>query len=251
MAASTTFAAVPLLVILAAAILGNTDAATHVVGDSLGWTIPSGSSVYPNWASQQTFKVGDILVFNFATGAHDVAVVPKASYDGCTSSNPISLQTVGPARINLTSPGQAYFICTFGQHCSLGQKLTVSVSGASTPSTTPAPPTSAPAPAKTPAAATPAPAPKTPAGPAPTPASVPAPSPASVPSSSPAPGPGGAPTPSSAPGPGGTPAPTPTSPSGAPGGGSSSPPPSSAPVTATATATLVVMLLSFVIGITC
>ena len=70
MAASTTFAAVPLLVILAAAILGNTDAATHVVGDSLGWTVPSGSSVYPNWASQQTFKVGDIL------GTYEIFMYP-------------------------------------------------------------------------------------------------------------------------------------------------------------------------------
>lgn len=34
----------------------------HVVGDSMGWTIPPNTSVsYSNWASAKTFIVGDIL----------------------------------------------------------------------------------------------------------------------------------------------------------------------------------------------
>lgn len=33
----------------------------HVVGDSMGWTIPSNTSAYSNWASGKTFMVGDIL----------------------------------------------------------------------------------------------------------------------------------------------------------------------------------------------
>lgn len=51
-----------MLVVLAAADVEKTFAATYVVGDSLGWTIPSGgASTYSNWASQHTFRVGDTL----------------------------------------------------------------------------------------------------------------------------------------------------------------------------------------------
>nr|GEW51399.1 hypothetical protein [Tanacetum cinerariifolium] len=34
---------------------------SHVVGGSLGWTIPSSNGVYGTWASGQTFNVGDSL----------------------------------------------------------------------------------------------------------------------------------------------------------------------------------------------
>jgi hypothetical protein len=34
----------------------------HVVGDSLGWTVPPNSAAtYANWVSGKTFMVGDIL----------------------------------------------------------------------------------------------------------------------------------------------------------------------------------------------
>ncbi|KAL2542946.1 Non-specific serine/threonine protein kinase [Abeliophyllum distichum] len=70
------------------------------------------ASFYTNWASQHVFRSGDILVFNFTTGAHDVAKVTKAAYDGCTSNNPISLITLGPTNVTLDSTGEAYYICT-------------------------------------------------------------------------------------------------------------------------------------------
>lgn len=37
-------------------------AATYEVGDSMGWTIPSGgAAAYSTWAANKTFKVGDKL----------------------------------------------------------------------------------------------------------------------------------------------------------------------------------------------
>ncbi|KAK1418475.1 hypothetical protein QVD17_27620 [Tagetes erecta] len=129
----------------------NTIAQTrHVVGDTLGWTIPSnGAAAYTTWASQQTFTVGDTLVFNFNNGLHDVAEVSAAAYDPCTSTNPITLITTGPATLPLTTPGPHYYICTFTSHCQIGQKLAINVSASTTtpPSTTPAsPPTTTPPP---------------------------------------------------------------------------------------------------------
>ncbi|XP_021803934.1 cucumber peeling cupredoxin-like, partial [Prunus avium] len=86
-------------------------------------------------------------VFNFATNAHDVQQVPKASFDSCSSDNAIgSAITTGPANVTLPSAGEHYFICTISTHCQSGQKLAITVSssatspGASPPSVPPPPP---------------------------------------------------------------------------------------------------------------
>ncbi|KAL6144840.1 hypothetical protein ACLB2K_055530 [Fragaria x ananassa] len=115
----------------------------HVVGDSVGWNIPqNGPQDYVTWASSQTFVVGDILSFNFATNAHDVVEVPKASFDSCSSTNAIgSTVTTGPANVTLASAGEHYYICTVGSHCQSGQKLAITVSASATsPGTSPSAP---------------------------------------------------------------------------------------------------------------
>ncbi|ONI16229.1 hypothetical protein PRUPE_3G086500 [Prunus persica] len=157
----------------------------HVVGDSLGWTIPQSGQQYVTWASANKFAVGDFLImpdviillvrtttwhchvvvpyhsiisphtrrsliilqfFNFATNAHDVQEVPYASFDSCSSDNTIgSSITTGPANVTLTSAGDNYFICTYGTHCQSGQKLAITVSAAA-PGASPSGPTSAPPP---------------------------------------------------------------------------------------------------------
>ncbi|KAH0687318.1 hypothetical protein KY285_017878 [Solanum tuberosum] len=106
----------------------------HVVGDSMGWTVPSNGAVdYTNWAAGKTFRVGDTLVFNFATSRHDVQQVEETSFDGCNSQNAIGAAIMtGPANITLNSTDDHYFICTFGTHCQDGQKLEISVSDDST-----------------------------------------------------------------------------------------------------------------------
>ncbi|EEF44800.1 cucumber peeling cupredoxin [Ricinus communis] len=131
----------------------------HVVGDGIGWTVPSnGPAAYTNWATGKSFAVGDILSFNFATTAHDVLRVSEASYDACNNANPIGdLITTGPVNITLDSTGDHYYICTFSQHCQLGQKLAITVS-----SSAGTPPGSSPAPSVTPTT------PTTPTTPSPT-----------------------------------------------------------------------------------
>ncbi|KAF3437712.1 hypothetical protein FNV43_RR20468 [Rhamnella rubrinervis] len=162
----------------------------HVVGDSSGWIVPrTSASLYQDWASSNKFVVGDILTFNFVTNEHDVLQVPKASYDGCSSANPIGqMITTGPANVTLDSAGDHFYICTIGRHCLGGQKLSITVSaapGASPPSSnTPPPPATttpptAPSPTS-PADCTPAPAsPPTSGGPAPEGTSMPPPPPTS------------------------------------------------------------------------
>ncbi|KAI3827382.1 hypothetical protein L1987_01455 [Smallanthus sonchifolius] len=98
--------------------------------DALGWTIPpGGAATYSNWASQQSFTIGDTLVFNFITGFHDVAEVAQAAgYDPCTSNNTLSFNSTSPVTITLIRPGTHHYICTVIGHCQIGQKLTINVS---------------------------------------------------------------------------------------------------------------------------
>ncbi|XP_048134053.1 mucin-5B-like [Rhodamnia argentea] len=125
---------------------------TYTVGDTMGWTKPAGgAAVYQAWASNNLFEVGDILVFNFNNGAHDVAEVTKAAFDSCNGANTLSISTVPPGRITLTTAGQHFFICTVPGHCSSGQKVAINVTAAGSSATPP--PSSSVAP--TPKAATP------------------------------------------------------------------------------------------------
>ncbi|CAA0816474.1 Blue copper protein [Striga hermonthica] len=101
----------------------------HIVGGSVGWTtrIPN-ATFYSDWASGQTFRVGDTLVFNFMTGLHDVVQVPQASYTACSGNAAIGSPILtGPANVTLNTTGNHYYICTFGSHCQQGQRLSISV----------------------------------------------------------------------------------------------------------------------------
>ncbi|KAA0058752.1 mucin-5AC [Cucumis melo var. makuwa] len=102
---------------------------THIVGGSVGWTIPpGGAAFYVNWTAGKTFAVGDSLVFNFRTDVHDVERVPKLSFDICSDDNEIG-DTIesGPATVVLTTPGEHYYISGENQDCELGQKLAINV----------------------------------------------------------------------------------------------------------------------------
>ncbi|KAI9192136.1 hypothetical protein LWI28_018723 [Acer negundo] len=112
---------------LVASLLQGTAANDYTVGNATGWTNTQSADFYTSWANSFTFEVGDELVFNFGTGAHDVATVNKAAYDSCDKSNPINTTQSGPATVRLNNTGPHYFICTINQHCSQGQKLSVNV----------------------------------------------------------------------------------------------------------------------------
>ncbi|GMI92806.1 hypothetical protein HRI_002949900 [Hibiscus trionum] len=116
-------------VVLASTVLQITHAANYTVGDTTGWTFPPGgnSEFYNNWAADNNFLVGDILVFNFATGSHTVAEVTEAAYNNCSGTNPISIHNTGPASIVLNRTGAYHFICSVPGHCEAGQKLSVEV----------------------------------------------------------------------------------------------------------------------------
>ncbi|KAJ6355092.1 hypothetical protein OIU77_005644 [Salix suchowensis] len=119
---------------------------TFTVGNTTGWTVPpTGAAFYSTWAANTTIKVGDILVFNFATNIHDVVTVTKGRLR-CLhrKQSHIFRHPTPPVRITINASGDHYFFCSIANHCSSGQKLMISASDASS---SPGPqPTAAPAP---------------------------------------------------------------------------------------------------------
>ncbi|KAJ6435832.1 hypothetical protein OIU84_000958 [Salix udensis] len=158
-------------------------ATDYEVGDSTGWKAPSDSSFYSTWASGKTFTVGDTLKFTFTTGVHDVATVSKSDYDSCNIAGQSNVSKTGPTTITLSAPGTLYYFCTFSDHCSRGQKLSITVVASSTPSPPPSTP-SAPSPS-TPSTPSPPGTPPTTSSssPPPPPSSPPPPSPSAPPPS--------------------------------------------------------------------
>ena len=114
---------------------------------------------FMHWCGLQliTFLLMTFAVFNFTTGQHDVAKVTKSAYDACNGATTLFTLTTGPASVVLNETGEQYYICSFGTHCSLGQKLTIDVvnrtsatpSPAPQPSRSGSPPTASPVPTPT------------------------------------------------------------------------------------------------------
>ncbi|XP_058727629.1 mavicyanin-like [Vicia villosa] len=130
-----------LVIAFVATIVERTDAVDHTVGDTTGWTNSAGAKFYSDWASNNTFKQNDVLVFNFVAGGHSVAEINKADFDNCNVNSTTNAITTTPARFTLNRTGDFYFTCTFPTHCQTGgQKLTVKVPASSSstpPSATP------------------------------------------------------------------------------------------------------------------
>ncbi|XP_010536254.1 PREDICTED: umecyanin [Tarenaya hassleriana] len=130
------------LVVLAAVAVAAED---YDVGGDMGWRRPTDPEFYNQWVVGKTFHVGDVLEFEFAEGMHEVSVVNQEGYENCNTENPLDLFQKSPVKYTLNTTGTHFFLCPVGDHCMMGQKLAVTVVGASAGGHT-GPTTSAPAP---------------------------------------------------------------------------------------------------------
>ncbi|KAH7833228.1 hypothetical protein Vadar_004220 [Vaccinium darrowii] len=116
---AATAAVVCLLLVLNFEMAQATEARTYKVGGAKGWTFHD-----VGWGKGVMFNVGDIFVFDYKHGYHDVAIVNEAAYDSCNINKAPANATVyysGHDRIKLVK-GMNYFICTFKGHCQAGMK---------------------------------------------------------------------------------------------------------------------------------
>ncbi|CAI9283398.1 unnamed protein product [Lactuca saligna] len=91
----------------------------HVVGGKQGW---DESTDFDSWASGQTFKVGDTLVFKYSP-MHSVAELGSESeYKKCDVGSATNSMSDGNSVVKLTKEGTRYFACGTAGHCDSGMK---------------------------------------------------------------------------------------------------------------------------------
>ncbi|XP_040999919.1 mavicyanin-like [Juglans microcarpa x Juglans regia] len=113
-----------LLMVMAAVHISN--AAVYKVGDSAGWTT-IGNIDYKQWAATKTFRVGDIIHFEYNAQFHNVMRVTHAMYRACNVSAPLATYTTGNDTIKITRRGHHFFFCGVPGHCQAGQKVDINV----------------------------------------------------------------------------------------------------------------------------
>ncbi|XP_059317634.1 stellacyanin-like [Lycium ferocissimum] len=111
------------VVLILSLIVCSSSATNYIVGDSSGWDI---SSDLDTWLIGKSFKVGDVLVFQYSS-FDSVAEVTKENFDGCNTSNVLDSSKKGNTTFPLTKPGDRYFVSGNRLHCLGGMKLHVNV----------------------------------------------------------------------------------------------------------------------------
>uniref|UniRef100_A0A1J3GM17 Early nodulin-like protein 1 n=1 Tax=Noccaea caerulescens TaxID=107243 RepID=A0A1J3GM17_NOCCA len=131
-------------------IVNKAYAREFAVGGAKGWTVPSGSQVYSQWAEQSRFQIGDSLLFVYQPNQDSVLQVTRDAYDSCNTDAPTAKFADGKTSFALTHSGPYYFISGNKDNCNKNEKLVVIVmadrSGNNNNTTAPSPPSQAPAP---------------------------------------------------------------------------------------------------------
>ncbi|KAI3828852.1 hypothetical protein L1987_02962 [Smallanthus sonchifolius] len=79
-------------------------------------------------AKDKVFVVRDKLVFNYASGTHNVVKVNGTGFQQCSASSANGTLTSGRDVISLQTPGRKWYICGVAKHCELrNMKLAITV----------------------------------------------------------------------------------------------------------------------------
>ncbi|CAH2053205.1 unnamed protein product [Thlaspi arvense] len=132
-------------------IVNKAYAREFAVGGAKGWTVPSGSQVYSQWAEQSRFQIGDSLLFVYQPNQDSVLQVTRDAYDSCKTDAPTAKFADGKTSFALTHSGPYYFISGNKDNCNKNEKLVVIVmadrsGGGNNNATSSSPPSPAPAP---------------------------------------------------------------------------------------------------------
>lgn len=118
----------------------------HTVGGDAGWffnpTTNKTSSDFSSWAANQTFHLGDYLIFNTNTNQTVIKTYNKTTYDSCTTDDALDTDTFqydggsndfGKAMnigVPLTIEGTQYFFSDAddGEQCQHGMAFVIKVS---------------------------------------------------------------------------------------------------------------------------
>jgi len=102
------------------------------VGGMDAWALPTGgrSNLYQKWVANNTFKVGDSLLFLYPPSQDSVIQVTKEAFRSCDISSPIATFHDGNTVFKFNQWGSYYFTSGVPGHCQKYQKVDVLVLGA-------------------------------------------------------------------------------------------------------------------------
>ncbi|XP_015691986.2 blue copper protein-like [Oryza brachyantha] len=98
---------------------------------------------YGDWSSKNAVAVGDSVVFKYGS-PHTVDELSEADYKSCSFTSPVTSDASGSTTVTFDAAGTRYFACAAaaGSHCSMGQKVAITVSNSTAPSKGGSPPSS-------------------------------------------------------------------------------------------------------------
>ncbi|XP_062227329.1 basic blue protein-like [Phragmites australis] len=89
------------------------------VGDKAGWTFG-----VLEWSNYKPFRAGDVLLFRYPPGAHNVVQVDAEAVQDCEIPGNATVWSSGSDRITLAR-GVSFFVCGFPGHCKNGMKIAI------------------------------------------------------------------------------------------------------------------------------
>ncbi|TVU05019.1 hypothetical protein EJB05_48167, partial [Eragrostis curvula] len=89
------------------------------VGDSAGWSF--GVMGWPNY---KPFEAGDVLLFHYKPGTHNVVQVSSVQYALCQVSCNVTVWISGDDRVPL-GRGMSFFVSSIPGDCERGMKIAV------------------------------------------------------------------------------------------------------------------------------
>ncbi|XP_057422754.1 mavicyanin-like [Lotus japonicus] len=113
------------LTLLSSFLLSSVMAKVYTVGDQEEW---SSQTNYALWAEGYNFSLGDVLVFKYLKGQHNVYEVQENTFRSCdASSGVLAKYESGEDHVVLNEVKRYWFICNIAGHCLGGMRFGIKV----------------------------------------------------------------------------------------------------------------------------
>ncbi|ESW14806.1 hypothetical protein PHAVU_007G018900 [Phaseolus vulgaris] len=100
-------------------------ASVYTVGDQDEW---SSQTNFASWAGRYNFSSGDVLVFKYIKGQHNVYEVTEDTFRSCDAgSGVLAKYESGEDEVALNEVKKYWFICNFAGHCLGGMRFGIEV----------------------------------------------------------------------------------------------------------------------------
>ncbi|KHN37397.1 Blue copper protein [Glycine soja] len=115
-----------ILTLLSSFLLNHVMASVYTVGDQEEW---SSQTNYASWAERYNFSQGDVLVFKYVKGQHNVYEVTEDTFRSCDASSGgvLAKYESGEDQVALSEVKRHWFICNIAGHCLGGMRFGIEV----------------------------------------------------------------------------------------------------------------------------